>query len=69
MFRFDADIPFTAESWRGRMRACRGVGATLDAAQVAAFDAEHAALLARIAPAEFAIPHRLDAHVFEIGRA
>jgi len=68
MFCFDADIAFTAESWRGRMRACRGVGATLDAGAVAAFDAEHAALLARIAPAEFPIPHRMDAHVFRIGR-
>lgn len=68
MFRFDADIVFTAENWRGRIRACRGVGATLDADQVAKFDAEHASLLARVAPAEFAIPHRLDAHVFEIGR-
>jgi SAM-dependent methyltransferase len=66
MFRFDAPIRFTAESWRGRMRACRGVGATLSDAQVAAFDAEHAELLARIAPAEFDIVHRLDAHFFEI---
>ena len=29
MFWFDADVPFTRESWRGRMRACRGVGASL----------------------------------------
>ncbi len=63
MFRFDADIPYTAETWCGRMRACRGVGATLSPAEVAAFDAEHAALLARIAPSEFTIRHRIDAHI------
>ncbi|MBI3504076.1 MAG: methyltransferase domain-containing protein [Proteobacteria bacterium] len=66
MFWFDAPVRFTAESWRGRMRACRGIGATLDDAAVAAFDAEHADLLARIAPPEFDIVHRIDAHLFEI---
>jgi len=67
MFWFDAPVRFTAESWRGRIRACRGVGATLDDSAVAAFDAEHAELLARIAPAEFDIVHRIDAHLFEVG--
>jgi SAM-dependent methyltransferase len=67
MFWFDAPVRFTAESWRGRIRACRGVGATLDDASVAAFDAEHAELLARIAPPEFDIVHRIDAHLFGIG--
>jgi len=66
MFWFDAPIRFTAESWRGRMRACRGRGAALDAGEVDAFDARHAELLARIAPAEFEIVHRLDAHFFAI---
>lgn len=67
MFWFDAPVRFTAESWRGRMRACRGIGATLDDAAVAAFDAAHADLLARIAPPEFDIVHRIDAHLFGIG--
>lgn len=66
MFWFDAAVPFTHESWRGRMRACRGVGATLDAVEVAAFDAEHAALLARIAPPAFTVLHRVDAHVMRL---
>src|SRR6187397_2941811 len=39
MFWFDADVPFTRAGWRGRMRACRGVGASLSEADVAAFDA------------------------------
>jgi SAM-dependent methyltransferase len=66
MFWFDVPVRFTAESWRGRIRACRGVGATLDDAAVAAFDAAHGELLARIAPPEFDIVHRIDAHLFAI---
>jgi len=63
MFWFDAPIAFTRESWRGRIRACRGVGATLDTDAVARFDAEHAALLARNAPEKFTVLHRIDAHL------
>jgi SAM-dependent methyltransferase len=65
MFWFDADVPFTRESWRGRMRACRGVGATLPEAQVAAFDAALADWLAANVPASFTIRHRIDAHLFQ----
>jgi SAM-dependent methyltransferase len=64
MFWFDEAVPFTRESWRGRMRACRGVGATLAPAEVAAFDAEHQALLERLAPENFSVLHRVDAHLF-----
>lgn len=63
MFWFDVDVPFSHLDWRGRMRACRGIGATLDPEAVAAFDTEHAALLARIAPDPFTVRHRVDAHV------
>jgi SAM-dependent methyltransferase len=62
-FWFDVDVPFTRESWRGRIRATRGVGASLSAKQVDAFDAEHDFLLSNIAPEKFAIKHRLEAHI------
>jgi hypothetical protein len=65
MFYFDELIPFTHESWRGRIRACRGIGASLSPDEVAAFDAAHAALLAKIAPDPFTVLHRIDAHVFQ----
>jgi SAM-dependent methyltransferase len=61
----DEPIRFTRESWRGRIRACRGIGATLPPEKVAAFDAAHDELLKRIAPENFTILHRIDAHVFE----
>ena len=65
MFVFQEAIPFTRESWRGRIRACRGIGATLTGQDLEAFDREHAALLERITPEAFTVLHSIDAHVFE----
>lgn len=62
MFWYDEALPFTRETWRGRIRACRGIGAALPAAQVEAFDRAHAELLAGIAGDDFQILHRIDAH-------
>lgn len=64
MFWFDADVPFTRASWRGRMRACRGVGASLADADVAAFDVALAAWLDAHTAPTFTVRHRVDAHVF-----
>jgi SAM-dependent methyltransferase len=60
-FVFDEAIPFTRESWRGRMRACRGIGATLSREQTEAFDCEHDALLTATVPERFSVLHRIDA--------
>lgn len=62
-FVFDAPIRFTRESWRGRFRACRGVGAALSADEVARFDAAHADLLRRTVPDTFTVLHRIDCTV------
>ena len=67
MFQYDELIPFTRKTWRGRIRACRGVGATLTPEQVRAFDEEHARLLARTAAETFTILHRIDAHILRPG--
>ena len=64
MFWFDADVPFTRAGWRGRMRACRGVGAALPEADVAAFDAALAAWLEANTAPTFTVRHRIDAHLF-----
>ena len=66
-FYYDEAIPFTREAWMGRIRASRGMGATLNADQVAAFDAEHKQLLREIAEPEFGITHRIDAHLLRVG--
>ena len=54
---FRVDIPFTRESWHGRMRACRGVGASMSEANLAAWDKEHAEMLMENAPEEFWVKH------------
>ena len=56
---YDEGIPFTRDSWRGRIRACRGIGAALSADEVARFDQEHDALLKQIAPDTFPILHQV----------
>lgn len=53
----DLDVPFTQESWNGRMKACRGIGASLPPEEIAAWEAEHLQLLERIAPESFTIRH------------
>lgn len=54
---YDIMIPFTRETWHGRLRASRGVGASLREKDLALWDAEHRALLERIAPERFDILH------------
>ena len=54
---YDLMVPFTKESWHGRMRACRGVGASLSEEELSSWDAEHRALLEEIAPEEFEVLH------------
>lgn len=59
-FSYEHIQPFTHEAWRGRMRACNGVAASLPPDQVAAFDADLAALLSSEFPAEpLEIIHRM----------
>jgi SAM-dependent methyltransferase len=59
-FSFDIDVPYSHESWRGRIRASAGVAASLPPEAVEKFDRELAQLLASDFPAEpLAIPHRV----------
>ena len=66
MFYFDEEIAFTIDSWKGRMRACRGIGASLSEKEVSAFDYELEGLIKEIAGGEFTITHRIDAHIFAV---
>ena len=59
-FSYDTEVPYTHEAWRGRIRASAGVGASLPADEVAAFDAELLAALAADFPHEpLVVPHRV----------
>jgi SAM-dependent methyltransferase len=54
---FDVPLSFTRESWHGRMKACRGIGASsLSAEQIAEWEKEHIAYLQTV-PEVFDIPH------------
>lgn len=63
-FYYDHPVAFTHESWRGRMRACRGVGAGLNAEEVRRFDEDLAEKLKQWVPEQFTVLHRIDAHFF-----
>lgn len=54
---YDLMVPFTKEAWHGRMRTCRGVGASLSEEELARWDKEHRQLLDGIAPERFNILH------------
>ena len=54
---YPLSVPFTRESWHGRMRACRGIGASLPAEELAEWETEHLAMLAETAPEEFEVKH------------
>lgn len=51
-----ADIEFTRKSWNGRMKACRGIDASLSADKIAEFEKEHIEFLSTV-PEKFSIPH------------
>ncbi len=54
---YDLNVTFTRESWHGRIKACRGIGASsLTDEQIAAFEAEHLAFLNTVEE-PFDIPH------------
>lgn len=67
-FIYDEAIPFTRESWRGRMRALRGIGASLPQTEVAAFDQEHEKMLSCLTRDKFKILHRIDGHIYQFDK-
>lgn len=57
-------LPFTRDTWCGRIRACRGIGASLTKHQVHSFDTEHRKLLETIAPENFGVLHEMTIQAF-----
>lgn len=54
---YDIPVVFTRESWHGRIKACRGIGASsLSQEEIAAWEKEHLAYLETV-PEKFSIPH------------
>ena len=58
--QFRVDIPFTRQGWHGRMRACRGVGASMSGEQLVAWDKEHMEMLEKEASESFIVKHYIS---------
>lgn len=54
----DCDLPFTRETWHGRMCACRGTLASMDEPTFRIWDARHRKMLEKC-PEAFTVRHRL----------
>ena len=54
---FPLKVHFTRETWNGRLKACRGIGASLSKEEIAEWESEHKKLLEKIAPEEFDVLH------------
>lgn len=54
---YPLEVHFTRESWNGRVKACRGIGASLTEQEISAWEQEHIKLLDEIVPAEFNVLH------------
>lgn len=50
-------VHFTRESWNGRMKACRGIGASLSPEKIERWEREHMAMLFENVPEEFDVLH------------
>lgn len=62
---FYCDIPFTRESWHGRMCACRGTLASMDENTFTKWDKKHRKFLEKC-PEEFTIKHKIYITYFNI---
>lgn len=58
MESFVVDLPFTRESWHGRMKASRGVLASMDEEAVKQFEEKHWKMMMKL-PEEFTIKHKV----------
>ena len=60
----DATLEFTKESWLGRIRSCRGVGAALSEAEVARFTDEYRRLLDKY-PEPLRLKHQIHVELYK----
>lgn len=63
---YNLDVPFTSESWNGRMKACRGVGASLPAEEIKNWEAKHMDMLKKNAPEHFNVKHYAAIKIFSL---
>ena len=59
-------IPFDKESWRGRIRASRSIGAILSREKIDEFDQELQKMLDDMGEDHFDVKHRITFYIFEL---
>jgi ubiquinone/menaquinone biosynthesis C-methylase UbiE len=63
---YDAKIPFNRESWRGRIRACRGMGASaISESLKRKFDSEFKEYLKKSKPYNFTVLHQVGIEAYK----
>lgn len=60
---YDAALRFTRDAWLGRIRSCRGVGASLPPEKIAAFEQEYRGLLAK-RPDPLELKHQIHIEIY-----
>ena len=63
---FRVDVPFSRDGWHGRMRACRGVGASMNEEELAKWNEEHWKMLLENAQEEFFVKHYISAAELQV---
>ncbi|HIS69847.1 MAG TPA: class I SAM-dependent methyltransferase [Candidatus Gallacutalibacter stercoravium] len=64
---FTIDLPFTRESWHGRIKACRGVLASMDQKTFQQFEEAHLKMLQQL-PEQFTIKHKVFLTYYHIAK-
>lgn len=59
MENFMLDLPFTQDSWHGRIKACRGVMASMDKETLQKFETAHRKMMEETLPEQFFIRHKV----------
>ena len=54
---YKLNVHFFRASWYGRMKVCRGLGASLSEKELQLWESEHLKMLSEIAPEEFDVKH------------
>ena len=63
---YKEDLLFEKDSWRGRIRTCRGVGASLQPEQVKAFDEEYKKILNQYPGRTLQIKHQIQFELYRM---
>ena len=66
IINYTENIKFNYETWAGRIRACRGVSASLSEDIVSVFNNEHLKLLKKITNEPFEIMHEIEIRIYKM---